>query len=363
MTSIISSIYSALRLRSLDCSRRDKRSRLCHLRQIESLETRTLFAVSTDIVRGFLYIDGDNGDNTVHLSIVKSDFGKEYDLVRVEGDGKIVGEHPIWKVENGLVNRNFNAIEFEGKDGDDQFYTKTSMYLDVSGQEDHITLFLFGQKGNDILVGGDGRNYITGGSGADTIIGGTTRDVLRGGVSEFSSILFYVDDGLDGVDIIYGGDGDDQIEGAEGDDQIFGEDGQDVIVGGMGHDKINGGKGMDTIYGDYSPDDWQTSPALALVLGNDELTGGDDDDLIYGGHGNDRLDGALGHDTLYGDGPANGVGSVVSGADFITGGLGEDYIYGGNGADELYGNQVAVVQLIPETHSNFIWGGDGNDLL
>jgi len=63
----------------------------------------------------------------------------------------------------------------------------------------HLSAWLFGGSGNDLLQGGGGNNVLVGGSGHDTLMGGKGRDLLIGGAG--NSIL----DGWSGQDILVGG--------------------------------------------------------------------------------------------------------------------------------------------------------------
>jgi hypothetical protein len=86
--------------------------------------------------------------------------------------------------------------------------------------------YLYGEGGDDIIIGNDGDDYCDGGGGNDDI------------------------DGNAGDDTIYGGAGNDSLKGGDGDDTIYGGDGIDNISGGAGDDFIDGGAGGDVICGD-----------------------------------------------------------------------------------------------------------------
>ena len=61
-------------------------------------------------------------------------------------------------------------------------------------------------------------------------------------------------DGGDNDDLIYGEQGDDSLLGGSGDDTIEGGEGDDLIYGQDGDDSLLGGTGSDTIYGDDAGD-------------------------------------------------------------------------------------------------------------
>ena len=88
-----------------------------------------------------------------------------------------------------------------------------------------------GQEDNDFLDGGQGRDFLFGDAGNDHLVGGGDNDELRGG---------------DGDDLMGGQDGDDFIDGGLGRDTIFGDAGDDRILGGAGDDRLDGGGGLDT---------------------------------------------------------------------------------------------------------------------
>ncbi|MDA7424318.1 calcium-binding protein [Thalassococcus lentus] len=98
---------------------------------------------------------------------------------------------------------------------------------------------LYGQNGNDSLVGRDGSDYLNGGLDNDTIIGGAGDDLLLGNF---------------GNDSMSGNQGDDTLRGAAGDDLLFGQDGNDRLSGGTGRDLLAGANGNDTLTGGPGPD-------------------------------------------------------------------------------------------------------------
>jgi Ca2+-binding RTX toxin-like protein len=93
---------------------------------------------------------------------------------------------------------------------------------------------LFGENGNDTIVGGAAVDVMDGGSGDDTVNGGGGNDVLNGGT---------------GKDAIFGGNGSDIISGDAANDRMDGGAGNDVLTGGAGADVFVFGvkAGHDTI--------------------------------------------------------------------------------------------------------------------
>ena len=75
-------------------------------------------------------------------------------------------------------------------------------------------LELFGEAGNDLLIGGDRNDLLDGGAGNDRLVG------------------------LGGNDTLKGGRGHDRLLGGEGDDLLDGGSGFDRLIGGLGTDRI-----------------------------------------------------------------------------------------------------------------------------
>ena len=173
-------------------------------------------------------------------------------------------------------------------------------------------VFLFGEAGDDLIVGNDGADYLDGGSGQDQLFGHAGDDVIDGGTEN---------------DLLAGGDGRDILLGGEHDDELYGEQQDDVLIGGGGND---------VLWGD-SP-----NPLLAAWDGYDYLDGGDGDDQLGGGGGDDILIGGQGGDTLLGE----------AGNDTLDGGAGADYLAGGAG-DDTYLN-VDSLDTVDDTEGNNI---------
>ena len=153
---------------------------------------------------------------------------------------------------------------------------------------------------------GDGvtAGTIYGENGNDTLVGGEFADELDGGADD---------------DQLVGRGGDDVLDGGSGDDFILGGEGNDDINGGSNNDTLNANAGDDTVYGEGGND------VLVGQDGSDLLDGGDNDDILDGGNGDDTLEGGDGNDILRGR----------AGEDDLAGGLGRDYLTGGEGADNF----------------------------
>lgn len=91
------------------------------------------------------------------------------------------------------------------------------------------------------------RNHMYGDSGNDTLIGNDRADSLAGGY---------------GNDQLSSGAGEDDLHGAQGNDILIAGAGNDYLDGNTGNDILNGGVGIDRLWGD-----WSTGGADTFILG------------------------------------------------------------------------------------------------
>ena len=187
----------------------------------------------------------------------------------------------------------------------------------LDGGADNDTLV--GRGGDDTLIGGAGADLIFAGAGSDTVTAGTENDTVRGGA---------------GDDTVFGGSGNDDIFANEGDDDLIGEGGNDFIQGGTGNDYIEGGADNDTLNGNADDD------TLIGDDGDDILVGQDGSDYLEGGANNDTMDGGDGDDVLEG-GTGNDILRGRAGEDDLAGGEGRDFLTGGQGADNFVFRSLA----------------------
>jgi len=199
---------------------------------------------------------------------------------------------------------------------------------------------LYGNSGNDVLIGSSNSDYLDGGSGNDMLLGNSGFDTLKGG--EGNDKLY----GGSEIDTLQGGSGDDKLYGNEGADKLDGNSGNDTLYAGSGNDTLEGGSGNDKLHGQTG------NNTLKGGSGNDTLHGGSGDETLYGEWGNDTLIGNAGHDFLYGG----------SGNDTLKGGSGHDRLYGGLGNDTLKGDSGDDT-LVGGWGNDVILGGDGFDHL
>jgi Ca2+-binding RTX toxin-like protein len=220
----------------------------------------------------------------------------DYTTMRVEGTDLIL-------TQNGYEERHaiasVNRIEAFLGEGNDAFASDPSVF---------VPTYIFGDMGEDRMIGGSGNDTLTGGGGRSTMYGGAGDDRINGAGGR-DVIL-----GENGVDRIYGNGGNDVLVGGAHVDWIWAGAGDDVARGGFSADKIFGEDGNDSLFGEHGLD-W-----LVGGLGDDQLVGGTEVDTLEGNEGNDQL---FSQDTLL------------------------DNLFGGDGTDSaLMDPTEAVVDLI-----------------
>ena len=197
-------------------------------------------------------------------------------LLRTEGQILIletINDH-IPKTFRYLRNQ-VQQVNFHGSSLGDHFDNQTDIPSNI-----------YGNGGNDTLVGGSNVDRIFGGQGDDTIYGRAGTDYLYGDWFGLAVMA-----GTSSADTIYGGDHDDTIFGGGGNNTMYGDAGNDIIKGSHGNDTIYGGTEDDVLIGNGGND------RIHGDAGFDELVGGAGDDILDGGADNDTLDGGFGNDT------------------------------------------------------------------
>ena len=242
--------------------------------------------------------------------------------------GEVYGD---WWSYRSLRNGNDHVTNTGILSGDVELGVDDDIY---DGQGGEIIGTVFGDFGQDVLIGGALSDSLSGGSDADRLIGNGGADVLDGG---------------DGADVMRGGEGADQMDGGSGADVMTGGLGRDVIFGAGGGDQIGGGDGADEIDGGNGAD------TLSGGGGDDTVIGGGSADVLRGGAGDDTLSGDAGSDTLRG---GEGNDSLSGGAsnDTLNGGWGNDSLTGGNGVDTFVFGVGSEHDVITDYQ-------DGTDLL
>ena len=240
----------------------------------------------------------------------------------------------------------FSYRKFLGQDGNDFLgdYTGGVIHDEVYGQGGNDYLIggsgvqLFGGTGNDTYEVHDSSVTITDESGIDKVISYADSYTLPPNIENLE--LFYT--GLNAI----GNDLNNHILGSGlsggygSSSSLFGLGGDDTIKGGFGNDTIDGGDGNDTIDGGG---------------GNDTIDGGNGNDIIEGGLGNSILRGGVGNDVLYGNRLkySSGTNYLITDNDILEGGEGNDILYGQGGNDVLKG----------DNGDDKLYGGEGNDIL
>ena len=185
---------------------------------------------------------------------------------------------------------------------------------------------IYGEGGDDTILGSAAGDRISGGSGNDILLG------------------------MEGDDIIFGNEGDDELQGTSGndilmgglgEDRVFGEDGDDISYGGDGDDYLKDTSGSNEMYGEAGDDTLESESE-----GRNLLDGGDGDDTLIGLTGsNDILHGGAGKDVVQSEGSMTRL-SGGTGNDRIVFYKGNNNIaYGGAGYDEF------IVHRIPNSES------------
>ena len=189
---------------------------------------------------------------------------------------------------------------------------------------------LWGQRGDDTLIGGDGYDYLWGGKGDDTLMGGggvidyleggAGADVIDGGEG-FDVAGYELSDAGVTIDLATGvaqgghaeGDTLTGIEGVLGSshaDRLTGDAGFNYLFGGAGADTIDGGEGYDLTFYVYSDAGVTVNLATGAgqgghaegdtLTGIEQVWGSRHADHLIGSSGNDALNGWAGSDTLEG---------------------------------------------------------------
>jgi Ca2+-binding RTX toxin-like protein len=132
---------------------------------LEQLECRVTPSTVAPGARGYLYVYGTAGGDTVN-----------------------VGQDTSGFVVDGQSYPGFTRLRFWGYGGDDALTVGPSVTLRVEA---------YGHAGDDTLTGGSGQDFLDGGDGDDVLGGGDGNDVLSGGHG------FDILDGGAGVDVAY----------------------------------------------------------------------------------------------------------------------------------------------------------------
>lgn len=328
----------------------------------QSLESRQMLSATNSVV-----IIGSPGYQT--LRIIGSD---RIDTIVVNlhgnGDGTVnatINLNGKRKVGNHLAIRNVNIDARGGAD-------TVNIVGDSFPSDGNFWLYATGGLGNDnmsVVTDGTLRAQIDGGRGDDTMTLPSPTTVP----TETEDILVISDTGPSVNQLnVFGNSGNDTLLGGDGDDQLNGGTGNDVIYGNGGDDNLNGEAGNDTIFGGEGDDQANGGDGIDELHGgpdNDYLQGGNGNDLLYGDQGENNLYGGAGeniitigeagyanvdgNDIVYGSAEDDNVSLQSGGRVVFYGGAGEDWITRPIGSD----NNVALYDV---EHDNVYDPNDNN---
>jgi Ca2+-binding RTX toxin-like protein len=241
-------------------------------------------------------------------------------------------------------------------DGDDIVFTSRAVTNIYGGEGGDF----IGNSGTGILYayGGGGMDAIHGGTVADRLFGDMGNDLLVGGEFAYgdarSSGAINQWDASTGDDWLDGGDGADALYGLDGNDRLFGGDGSDSNMAQIRtQSELSGTRFNWTYCGLYGG------------AGNDFLDGGASDDYLDGGTGDDIMHGGADNDTFIVDSVADVVVEGGGGGTLdivITSG---GYALGSNtDVERLTTNDINAninFNLIGNEVGQEIWGNAGRN--
>jgi ELWxxDGT repeat protein len=172
--------------------------------------------VHVRLSRGVLRVEGTSSADQIRIAIDGDDASRFN--VAFNGEASSFGRNLI------------NLLLVKAGGGDD------SLVFDHANGPVKLLSKIYGEAGNDTLMGGGTRDRIWGGDGDDLITAGG------------------------GHDIVYGQLGRDTLFGEHGHDFLDGGDGADTIYGNAGHDRLFGRAGIDALFGNggrntFGPED------------------------------------------------------------------------------------------------------------
>ncbi|MGX7895688.1 beta strand repeat-containing protein [Tsuneonella sp. HG222] len=253
------------------------------------------------------------------------------------GDDWLTGDAGVDTLIGGLGDDRYyvygteDIIVENAGEGFDTVFTTVSFTLSPSVSLEGMASI----SGADLtLTGNELDNTITGGSGSDTLVGGLGADALDGG--DGTDTASYANDGAAvfvnltlgkgytnsafgdtyaNVENVIGSSANDFIIGDTEVNRLDGGDGNDVLLGAFGADQLIGGGGSD--WASYEENSGTVFVNLTLgrgynngaegdtLEGIENLVGGLFDDFFIGDANANRLNGAMGADTLLGAGGAD----------------------------------------------------------
>ncbi len=311
--------------------------------------------------------DADAGDE---LGFVNLNDDEDADVFVDAGED---GASPIDQPEISVYGRNGNdTLQGQGTKG--------------TGASIGSALFLAGNTGDDLLIGGNDSNWLVPGAGNDTVDGGgngtprcnadeqlgTYGWNLEGDTVDFSDSPAAVTVDLDPGETHPGsatGDGTDVLQNVENvngspfDDTISGNNEGNMLWGGEGDDTLAGDYGEDCVWGEGGNDVLDENEGVSVAEGgdgwnnqNDRLSGGagDNDVVDYSGR-TTRVVVNLGVIDWENDGADPDADSVSEEGDDVF--FDTENVRGGSG------NDMISADFSNNQMDNEFWGNGGNDQL
>jgi Ca2+-binding RTX toxin-like protein len=231
---------------------------------------------------------------------------------------------------------------------------------------------LYGNDGNDVIIGGAGADTLYGDAGNDHLNGGAGADSLIGGTGDD----YYVVDNIGDQVVEASGGGFDSVVGIA--NYTLSDNVENLFLGGEA--TVGTGNNGDN----YMVANQSLATTLNGLNGNDYLIGGAGIDTINGGAGNDFLDGRGGNDSLVGgagddyyvidslqdrivEAPGAGVDAVYvlnsNQTSQYTLGTDLENVYLGGSATFANGNNSNNYMGANVTADSIVYGRFGNDTL
>lgn len=205
--------------------------------------------------------------------------------VRTLPDGQITAT--VNDLTEQFASSSVNGLVVYAGSGDD--YIDIRDLAPIMSTVEDFPARLFGEAGDNVIIGSSGRDWIVGGDGTDRLAGMDGDDFINGlaGADWIS--------GGAGTDSLVGSDGRDHLDGEAGDDTLYGGDQRDILAGGEGndslmgqggHDQMDGGAGVDRFWGEGGNDaifarDGAAETIIGGLAGLDSAHA-DEEDILFG---------------------------------------------------------------------------------
>jgi uncharacterized protein len=301
------------------------------------------------------------GGNDILIGDASADYlsaGEGDDELRGEGGNDIlIG----WLGDDSYYISGDDLVVEYADGGDDTVYVISNFVL---GSSTYVESIIIGPGTNAVNITTNGFGvFVDGNDGVNIVIGGAGDDYFfgNGGADDLY--------GLGGADSLVGDDGDDYLSGGDGNDSLAGRAGADTLLGGSGDDSyVADLSDLVVEYAGGGVDSLTIATSYALGAGNEiEFVSTDDSDgtdaiNFTGNEIGNTLTGNAGVNSLYGlDGNDNLIGG--GGNDYLSGGDGDDQLTGGTGADTLLGGLGDDTYFAEESDLVVEYAGGGIDAI